>query len=69
VTSTNQTSLILPSLDKALIDNADKMQPGEGDALVFAVCKTIIGTPVPAEPTTSNHNNREGWNEVTVRNR
>jgi hypothetical protein len=53
MTSTNQTSLILLALDKALIDNAGKLKPGGNKALLLAVFKTIVGAPIPAEAVVS----------------
>jgi hypothetical protein len=68
MTSANQTSLILLSLDKVLVDNADRLRPGDGEALILASFKTIVGAPAPAKRT-DNNNNREKRNAEFVRDR
>jgi hypothetical protein len=60
MTSPNQTSLILLALDKTLIDNADRLKDGEGEALILAAFKTIVGAPAPAKKTTSGNHDRNG---------
>jgi hypothetical protein len=66
MTSVNQTSLILLALDKALVDNADRLKPGEGKALLLAAFKTILGAPIPAEATAGGDHDGGEANADTV---
>jgi hypothetical protein len=57
MTPVNQTSLILLALDKTLVDNANRLKPGESNALLLAAFKTIVGAPMPAEAAVNNNHN------------
>ena len=69
MTSVNQTSLLLLTLDKALIDNADRLTQGESRALLLATFKTIVGAPVPAEAATDTNHKERKVNANSISNR